>query len=84
MSITEETRRDSFYATNTVATKKDVMSALNSENKTAREVAQATKKALNDVRSRLTELKQLGKVEVCGKKKDDISKRMVAIFKVVG
>ena len=84
MSITEETRRDSFYATNTVATKKDVMSALNSENKTAREVAQATKKALNDVRSRLTELKQLGKVEVCGKKKDDISKRMVAIFKAVG
>lgn len=68
-TITEETRRVSFYSTNTKATKMDVMAALANGNKTAREVADFTKKPLNDVRSRITEEKNLGKIEACGKKK---------------
>lgn len=79
-TITEQTRRESFYNTNTKATKADVMAALANGNKTAREVADFTKKPLNDVRSRITEEKNLGKIEACGKKKE--GSRTVAIFRI--
>lgn len=84
-TITEETRRDSFYSTNTSKRKKAILEVLGDSKMTARMIAYALGFTdLNAVKPRLTELCNMKKIEAVGKKKDFITGKMVAIYKVVG
>ena len=87
---TEETRRESHEKTNKQALAVEVVNALRGKQLTAREIAV---EMYNDgllpyparavVQPRITELVQDGKVEAVGKKMDEETQRIVAIYRVV-
>ena len=87
---TEETRRESHIKTNKQALTVEVIKVLDGRQLTAREIAV---EMYNDgllpyparavVQPRITELVQDGKVEAVGKKLDEETQRLVAIYRVV-
>ena len=85
MSITEETRRDAYYESREGAPtrRREIYQHLKENGeKTAEELMQALGyHDPNNVRPRLTELKEAGLIEACGKKKS-ASGRSVAIWRV--
>jgi len=82
MSITEETRLESYIATPTSERKRMILTILDDKEMTARMIAYALGfKDLNAVKPRLTELKNEGRVVVVGKAYDALTERKVAVFK---
>lgn len=87
---TEETRRESHEKTNKQALAVEVIKALKGKQLTAREIAVEMYNAgllpypaRAVVQPRITELVQDGKVEAVGKKMDEETQRIVAIYRVV-
>ena len=91
MGVTETTRRESYDVLDTATTYKHIVSILESgASMTAREISVAMygKRYIpypvrQAVAPRLTELADEGIVEVAGKKYDDVTKRNVAVYKLV-
>ena len=82
MSITEETRRESFEKTDRATRRSIILAALGDEELTAREILKRIGfNDMNFVRPRLTELMQSGRVEAAGKKWDKITERNVTVFR---
>ena len=84
MSITQETRRESYRATNTATRKRILLWAFERYGPmTARECAAALGyQDLNAVKPRITELCGEGLLEAAGKRKDPVTDRNVAVFKL--
>lgn len=83
MSITKETRLESYLKTECSNREKLILSAL-TKPMTARQVAQSlgfTER--NAVAPRLTEMVDKGWVEIAGKAYDKVSKRNVAVYRKV-
>ena len=81
MSITEETRLESYIKTPTSERKLAILNALGEKQMTARMIAYSLGfKDLNAVKPRLTELKKEGRVRVVGKAYDETTERNVAVF----
>ena len=81
MSITKETRLESYIKTPTAERKKMILAVLGDKQMTARMIAQALGFSdLNAVKPRLTEMKNDGTVEVVGKAYDSLTDRNVALF----
>ena len=81
MSITEETRLESYIATPTSERKQMILTVLGDRQMTARMIAYALGfRDLNAVKPRLTELKKEGRVKVVGKAYDKLTQRSVAVF----
>ena len=81
-TITKETRQESYV----VRPKRTVqiLAVLGEREMTAREIAyEMGYSDLNAVKPRLTELKEIGIVEVVGKKKDLVTDRNVAVWRKV-
>lgn len=91
MSITEETRRESYEKLDNESLQKHILSILeNGKGMTARECAVAMYSKgyvaypmRQSVAPRLTELVEEGLVEVCGKAYDDETNRNVAVYRLV-
>lgn len=82
MTITQETRNESFLKTDRATRRSVILAALGDEELTARELLMRMKyRDMNFVRPRLTELMQSGKVETVGKKYDPETERNVTIFR---
>ena len=82
MSITKETRLESYIKTKVTGRQKKVLDALGDKEMTARMIAaELGYSDMNAVRPRITELKELGVIEACGKAYDQTTKRNVALFK---
>lgn len=82
MTITSETRRESFEKTDRATRRSIILAALGDEELTAREILKRIGfNDMNFVRPRLTELMQSGRVEAAGKKWDKITDRNVTIYK---
>lgn len=78
--ITKETRREA-YETRPVTRQEAILLALGDKELTARQIADALGFTdLNAVRPRLTELMDAGKVETCGKRRDSVTGKNVAVF----
>ena len=87
MSITEETRRESYEALDSDTIKKCIVEILKDGSEyTAREIAVRMygKPDRQAVAPRLTELAAEGKVKAVSKKRDTVTGRKVAVYKVVG
>lgn len=81
MSITEETRLESYINTPTSERKRMILTILGDKQMTARMIAYALGfRDLNAVKPRLTELKKEGRVKVVGKAYDATTDRRVAVF----
>ena len=81
MSITEETRLESYISTPTSERKQMILTILGDKQMTARMIAYALGfRDLNAVKPRLTELKKEGRVVVVGKAYDEMTDRRVAVF----
>ena len=81
MSITEETRLESYIATPTAQRKQMILTILGDKQMTARMIAYALGfRDLNAVKPRLTELKKEGRIVVVGKAYDELTERRVAVF----
>lgn len=81
MSITEETRLESYISTPTSERKQMILKILGDKQMTARMIAYALGfRDLNAVKPRLTELKKEGRVVVVGKAYDETTERRVAVF----
>lgn len=89
-SITLQTRRASHDATDKAALSNRVLAVLYEKELTAREIAQEMyrlgyiaypERAV--IQPRITELVQAGLVEATGKKRDEVTQRTVAAYKVV-
>lgn len=81
MSITEETRLESYINTPTSERKQMILTILGDRQMTARMIAYALGfRDLNAVKPRLTELKKEGRVKVVGKAYDATTDRKVAVF----
>ena len=81
MSITEETRLESYISTPTSERKQMILTILGDRQMTARMIAYALGfRDLNAVKPRLTELKKEGRVVVVGKAYDEMTDRRVAVF----
>ena len=81
MSITEETRLESYIRTPTSERKQMILTILGDKQMTARMIAYALGfRDLNAVKPRLTELKKEGRVVVVGKAYDEMTDRRVAVF----
>ena len=81
MSITEETRLESYINTPTSERKRMILTILGDRQMTARMIAYALGfRDLNAVKPRLTELKKEGRVKVVGKAYDATTDRRVAVF----
>lgn len=81
MSITEETRLESYISTPTSERKQMILTILGDKQMTARMIAYALGfRDLNAVKPRLTELKKEGRVVVVGKAYDEMTDRKVAVF----
>ena len=81
MSITEETRLESYIATPTAQRKQMILTILGDKQMTARMIAYALGfRDLNAVKPRLTELKKEGRIVVVGKAYDEMTERRVAVF----
>lgn len=81
MSITEETRLESYINTPTSERKQMILTILGDKQMTARMIAYALGfRDLNAVKPRLTELKKEGRVKVVGKAYDATTDRRVAVF----
>lgn len=80
-NITKETRQEAYVvrpATRAV----EILKVLGDREMTAREIAyELGFSDLNAVKPRLTELKEIGVIEVVGKKLDHITNRNVAIWR---
>ena len=89
--ITEETRRESYEALDAATVNRHIIDILEgSEGMTAREVAinmfmfnLLPYPVRQAVAPRLTELVAEGVVEVTGKKKDEVTERNVAVYRLV-
>jgi len=82
MSITEETRLESYLKTAPGPRQQMILEALGDEEMTARMIANKLGFTdLNAVKPRITELKQSGRIVASGKAYDITSKRNVALFK---
>jgi hypothetical protein len=90
VSITEETRRESYWQLDNVTLNQHILNVLESGKMTAREIAIA----LHEKRyipypirqataPRLTEMAEEGKVKVVGKVYDEVTKRNVAVYELV-
>lgn len=83
MEITKETRRES-YIQRPMTRSKAILEYIGDKELTARQIACGMGFSdLNAVKPRLTELKAAGQVEVVGKAYDSISKRNVAVWRVI-
>ena len=83
MSITKETRLESYLKTECSNREKLILSAL-TKPMTARQVAQSLGfYDLNAVKPRLTELVAKGRIEVAGKAYDEVTNRSVAVYRKV-
>lgn len=81
MSITEETRLESYINTPTSERKRMILTILGDKQMTARMIAYTLGfRDLNAVKPRLTELKKEGRVKVVGKAYDATTDRRVAVF----
>lgn len=81
MSITEETRLESYISTPTSERKQMILTILGDRQMTARMIAYALGfRDLNAVKPRLTELKKEGRIVVVGKAYDEMTERRVAVF----
>ena len=84
MTITSETRLESFEKTDRATRRSIILAALGNEELTAREILlRIGFSDMNFVRPRLTELMQSGRVEAAGKKWDNITERNVTVFRRV-
>lgn len=82
-SITKETRQEA-YITRPITRATDIIKFIGDKELTSRQIAYGMGFTdLNSVRPRLTELKEEGKVEVVGKSYDEVTKRNVALWRVV-
>lgn len=82
--ITKETRKESFVATNVKPRSRMILAVMGEKEMTARDIKNALGLSdMNAVRPRLTELKDMGIIETCGKTFDYISRRTVALFRRV-
>lgn len=81
-SITKETRQEA-YITRPMTRANEIMRYLGNRELTAREIAYGMGfNDLNAVKPRLTELKTQGKVEAVRKKKDVITGKTVAVWRI--
>lgn len=81
-NITKQTRQES-YILRPVTRAREILKVLDGNELTAREIAQRL--GSNDrgyVAPRLTEMKEAGLIEVIGKKKDHITDRNVAVWRL--
>lgn len=81
--ITHETRKEAYETAPRLIRRQAVLEALGKDRLTAREIM--SKMGFTDpnsVRPRVTELMQDGIIEACGKKKDAVTRKTVAIFKI--
>lgn len=90
MSITEETRRESYEKLDSVTLNQHILKVLENGRKTARDIAIALHEKRyipypirQAVAPRLTEMADEGKVKVIGKVYDDVTKRNVAVYELV-
>lgn len=89
-SITAQTRKASHDATDKVSLSNRVLAVLRGKTLTAREIAQEMHKRgfipfpeRAVIQPRITELVQAEKIEVVGKKRDEVMQRTVAAYRVV-
>ena len=81
-SITHETQAESAIHISRIKRGKMILDALGDTEMTAREIAYKLGFSdLNAVKPRLTEMRDAGIVETCGKKKDEITNRNVAVWR---
>ena len=84
MSVSEETRLESYLTMDKKARRKEVLEILESGPATAREIAYALGfKERNASAPRLVELRKAGKVEVTGKKKCSVTGKTVSVYSKV-
>lgn len=90
MSITEETRRESYFKLDSVTLNQHILSVLENGRKTARDIALALYEnhyiaypVRQAVAPRLTEMADEGKIKVVGKVYDTETKRNVAVYELV-
>lgn len=84
MSITEETRLESYIQRPQSQRCKFILNVLGNRQMTARQIARELFYSdLNAVKPRLTEMKEQGIVRVAGKAYDQTTKRHVALWEVV-
>ena len=86
MSITQETRRESYQKLNTSERKNLIMKTLSTspDGMTAHEIAtELGFSDLNKARPRLTELEGVNLIKVIGKRYDSVTNVNVAVYKVV-
>lgn len=82
-NITEETRQEA-YITRPVNRKEDILRVLGDREMTAREIAYALGfNERNAAAPRLTEMRNEGLLEVVGKKRDFVTGKNVALWRVV-
>ena len=80
--ITKQTRQEG-YENRPVKRSKQILDVLGGREMTAREIAEELGYTdLNAVKPRLTELKELGRVEVVGKRKDHVTNINVAVWRI--
>lgn len=83
MEITKETRQES-YIQRPVTRQEDILRFLGKGAMTARQIAYGMGYTdLNAVKPRITELKAVGKIKAIGKAYDNVTKRQVAVYRVV-
>ena len=83
--VTFETRGESIASVSRIKRGQMILDALGHDEMTAREIAYKLGFSdLNAVKPRLTEMRDAGIIETCGKKKDEITSRRVAVWKRVG
>ena len=88
-AITAETRKESYEKIEKTSLHRAVLEVLENENLTAREIAVAlfdrgilSFPARAIISPRITELAQMGKIEIVNKKYDDVTERNVAVFAI--
>ena len=81
--VTFETRGESIASVSRIKRGQMILDALGGTEMTAREIAYKLGFSdLNAVKPRLTEMRDAGIVEACGKKKDEVTNRKVAVWRV--
>ena len=82
--ITKETREESFIKTDRNNRQRAILEVLGEKEMTARQIRDDLGFTdMNAVRPRLTELRDMGLIETCGKAYDYDSRRNVALFRRV-
>ena len=82
-SITRSTRAEAYVNRPKLCRQMVIMEVLGTRQMTAREIAEELGFTdLNAVKPRLTELMKRDAIRTCGKKKDHITSRTVAIYEV--